>query len=221
MAWRATCTPRQFDWLKTEPGFAAFVALGRCLNQLRFALYAVMSDMPNDSNSAHARQMTSGVFAVAAALHEGVKLAQEELNRFFGRYPEFDALRGVWRAKENREVLKQIGRLRNRAASHFDVTEARRGLEALSFIDDCTIVEGRTDLERDMHFRLSDAVALMTFTGEDSSYDQLIDKTRVLYLAVARVSRAFADSADRLMAAVLRDYGVELVESDAADNGDD
>lgn len=214
MAWRATCTPRQFDWLKTEPGFAALVALGRCLNQLRFALYVVVGDMPSDSNPFHGRQMTSGVFAVAAALHEGLDLAQKHVGRYFAKYPEFDELKVVWRDKGNRAVLAHMERLRNTAASHFDPLEVRKGLDALSFVDECIFVEAHTSLQRDTHHRLSDAVALVTFTGEDTSYSELIDKTRELYLAVARISAQFANAADRLLAAALRDYGFELIESD-------
>ena len=207
--WTAGCMARRYEWLKTDDGFAALVALGRCLNQMRFGTFTIEQN-EDDGSPASIRQLVGALFVVAAALPEGIDLAQKHLRRRYHRYPEFDTLAAVWKNPENRVFLDdRVRPLRNRAVSHFDPDETKRQMSQLTITDECVFAEGRSDSFHDLHYKLSDALALMTFVGDCESETQLRERLQQSAIKLGKVASEFIVAADGLIGAVLHDYGFE------------
>lgn len=213
MSWRVTCIPRRFEWLKRDDGFATLVALGRCLNQLRFAMYALGNDNEKaQSNSFDSRQATSAMFAIAAALYEGIELARRHVGKHYRGYREYGALSALWRGANNAAFISDVKRLRDTAVSHFDPTEVRKALETLSFADECVFVEGHESLARDLHCKLADGVAWMTYSGHHDTYEELAIHVEQLRSTLAAMSGEFMTLADAFLGRVLSDYGFTLAD---------
>jgi hypothetical protein len=217
--WKASCTPRRYNWLRTEDSFAACVTLSRALNQLRFARYAIDGITKDEKRGYASRQEFNTVFVAAATLFEAVSFAKTHLGRYFRNFAEFDALAAVWKDKDNRELLeKHIAPLRNQAVSHFDPGETKRLLGELTVTEECVFATGSGSASRYLNFVLADALAVMTFVGAGLTDTEEEMRSRLTQLTkrMARMSHEFIYTAESLLGAILAAYGFETI-ADKAD----
>ena len=217
--WKATCTPRQYEWLRTEDAFAACVTLSRALNQLRFARHAIDGISVDEHRTYASRQEFNTIFVAAATLFEAVDFARKHIGRYFRNYPEFDALAAVWKDGDNRELLdKHIAPLRNQAVSHFDLAETKRLLGELTVTEECVFATGRGNSSRYLHFSLADAIAVMTFVRPLPADTEEEVRSRLSHLTkrMAKMSHDFIYAAEALLGTILTTYGFDTVADKSA-----
>ena len=73
--WEIVCSQQTLQRLRVNRGFQRTVALGRLVNQIRFAQFALIP-IRRDDSPVGIRQRINSFFLVGALLHEGMQLAQ-------------------------------------------------------------------------------------------------------------------------------------------------
>lgn len=206
--WTVSCTARQYEWLRSDDAFAVIVSLARSVNHIRFATHGLFALEGEDSTPFLARQMTSAIMSAGATLFEGVRFARKHVRRRFARHRDYRALEATWKNPDNALLLERhLSALRHKAVSHFDPSEVRRLLEQLALDGECIFANGQADDSRHLHYRLADAVAIMTLVGPVPDEATLNAEYRRLLRQTARFSRDFTYAADALIGGVLADYG--------------
>lgn len=215
-SWQIRCSAEQFDALRGDDGFAVILALARSTNQIRFAVHSLEGLAEDDASPFAARQQTSAILSVAAALIDGVEVSQKHVGQHFRSFGEFALLQKIWKDASYARLLSgHLRSVRNAAVSHFDPTAVKRVLlSAPPTISECVFADGQgTDL-RNIHYGLADVAAILILLGsvasEEDAGAQMTDITK----HVGALAGDFVAAADALIGAALNKFGFTLVRND-------
>jgi len=202
--------PERFSELRNDERLGVLLALGCCLNQLRFA-HEAFHGIGTDETSPHARrQLIAAVFAIASSLREGVDLARVRLGRHFSHLDSFTLLSELWRDPKYKALFDDhVRELRNRAVSHFDHDEIMERLAGLEFSDEVVVVDEECASSLHSHCRLSDVLATMTLAQSFSTAAELNKKVDDLSRLIAAASPKFLSSAQKLITDALTTLGAK------------
>jgi hypothetical protein len=209
--WQSYCTNAQFEQLRGDPRFQRLVTLSRIVNSIRFIETAVI-DRDDLLSPAGARQRASAYLYLAAVLHEGLKFA-DRLGEHFREWPDFqDGLARVLSRADFKALRSTVlDKLRDKAVYHHDDDTVEVGLSSMA-ADEYVFFSGRGPTRGEAYYDLADLVVFQYALGLPSDPEELRRRLKLLLDDLIALALAFADAADRLIAAGLRSFRLPVRE---------
>ena len=197
-AWRIKCAGDKFDAWRDDPSFKAVVTLGRIVNALSFAAYAMMPVQDSDTPSASRQRMNAFMY-IGATLFEAVDFL-DRCRAELERYDHFRAALAVLIDRPDvRELLdKRLRPLRNRAVFHFDPTFVPRtpGAETDGYY---VFVTGQTYKSGEAYYDLADRSVMNSVIGVGPSHAEFNERSKDLMMRTSRLMNEFMNAANEVI----------------------
>jgi hypothetical protein len=215
--WQILIPAETFRSLRREESFRQITALGRTLNSLRIAEFALL-DAPAD-RPAGARQRIGAFFLFAAFSHEAFELLQR-MAKYFRNTP-------VWKERIapvladplfRRLSEKSLAVLRDQAVFHFFEDALATPLEHCD-LEEVPLISGFGPEQGEVFYELSDLMALALFIDEHSSVDEQLRRAETLMTQTRDLMLAIIEAGEALIAEYAKTQGFEAVKKDGPHKG--
>lgn len=204
--WRASIDGPRLVTLCRTRSFHRIVALMRVVNQMRFVFRAFLDSRREGAiTPSDLRQTYHSYFFTCALFFEGYPLAQRLAQDYRDRESfkkGFAKLLADDRVK--RFMADSLNALRNRAIFHPDEKEIGKYLVGATG-KSLVVMSGVGDTAGGTYYNLCDMIAFQTLIGPQGTRRERANRARRTFNRVRSMMLRFVNSADRLIADVLRE----------------
>lgn len=208
----------QVQSIKNKAKFIDAVQLSRILSAILYnkVITAEISEKKDTNTSLQLNLFINH----AAVLYEGIKkfkILKERFENLESYQKNIDKLEEIFKENENNFYNDVLYCVRRKVAFHFDKHVISRALE--EFIDECVkenerviLIQGKTDLIKDMTFLLADSLnlryILKLVNGSKLSYE---NKFKIVAKDLLSLSESFCNILQEIIPELVKDY-CELIE---------
>ncbi|MDB4890452.1 MAG: hypothetical protein JWL61_2307 [Gemmatimonadetes bacterium] len=213
--WRVKCAAAKFDRWRADPSFSAVLTLGRIVNALSFAGYAMRPVQDTDTPAAF-RQRLNAFMYIGATLFEAVEFLDRVRTDL---HPYSSATRELFPLIDEpamRELLaKRLKPLRNRAVFHFDSTFVPKTPGA-EIDGDYVFLNGLSDKSGEAYYDLADRSVMNTIIGVGPTHEEFDARSRALMIQASSMMRRFIGAANDVIHEALDhpDWEVERMDDE-------